>query len=778
MRQNNLFKKCFILLMLVFCVASLVSCKEKEPVEPVRPTEHVTIAVSTEKDTISEGETLALNVEITGTTNKGYSVVVSSPNLLKVEDGIISVIGKVVVDKRVDITVTADADQTAQAVKTLIIKAKTIEGQVGELTSKMIEDLGNESVTVTGELADYYVDFNDSSNSTTHKYNMTVEMAQNAWKGSWYSLEAPENIITDSYRKGEKDGLKDQNGNTGHGLERIYIDKNNKVTSSLVKDYISVPTLWETQHLWNHLGQLIITKFVYDVETELYEYVFDPLNMDDLYLMTYLSFSLTPMLSDTLNKLYLKVENGVITKLLAQTEVLYYGSDTQDEADAMSYTTVEITFSKFGTTKVSEPVPFEAPENVEILEKALNKMKSVKNYTFQITDVQTYAPSVDGDDYAMQSTSSTKAVKSLLQRLTEKAVKNYLSSTGTVGCKGLVTEDAVLLAVTGKYDSSLDDKLYHTEYSGYKKITDTTYDYFQYDTDLKTLAGQSRRNGTIFDELPTYDFSGSVFDYVGSSSSKGKILHTFMLRDSVLTRDIALELAIYDYGKSGATSTSLTLTVTVDNDGNLVRAQIPYSISDVYLGYYNISYTNIDSTTFEEGTFDGYVPRVVKTSWDEYVTKYYSPTFSTKDSHDENTSVVLEAVYGKKVASYFPSPALFIEVIGDNIFGPFYNWKEKGTDSDGNKIYTGYISINARSDKFDENQQITNYEEIITKLRTNLEKEGFTYSIENSDISGGETGRSDRVVCFIKDDIQIVITNNFTRYLSIYFYKTGDWKLK
>ena len=88
------------------------------------------------------------------------------------------------------------------------------------------------------------------------------------------------------------------------------------------------------------------------------------------------------------------------------------------------------------------------------------------------------------------------------------------------------------------------------------------------------------------------------------------------------------------------------------------------------------------------------------------------------------------------------------------------------------------MNINTRSDKFDENSQVTNYDEIISALREALEKEGFKYSVENSDTTGGDTGRSDRYVCFIKGDVQIVVWNNFTQNFSIYFYKTGDWKLR
>ena len=59
-----------------------------------------------------------------------------------------------------------------------------------------------------------------------------------------------------------------------------------------------------------------------------------------------------------------------------------------------------------------------------------------------------------------------------------------------------------------------------------------------------------------------------------------------------------------------------------------------------------------------------------------------------------------------------------------------------------------------------------------------LEKLGFQLSIANTDTSGGELGQSNRYVCYVNEDIQIVIENNHTKYFWIYFYKTGEWTLK
>ncbi len=735
----------------------------------------VKMEVSVSKTTIKKGESATLSVTITGTSDTSYTVESESPKVVAVSDDTLTVVGNVVLDRSVNITVTSNADKTVSKTITITVKADTQQGEVNELTSEMVKILGNESITVKGVVEDVYVDFNQSDNNSNHKYGMTVEMSKDAWSGSWYSYEQKENVLVDNYRKSEQDGLKNQSGAVGHGIEKVYIDRNNTVAKTLVKDYLSIPSVWEQQHLWNHLGQLNVNKFKFNEEEQRYEYSLDTTSEDDLYLMTYLSFSLTPMLSDTLDKVFLYVEDGQITKLVAQTEILYYGADSQEDADAMSYTTVELEFSKIGTTVVSDPTPYEAPENAEALTNALTYMKTAQNYTFQIVETQLYAPSTDDSDYETLSTTSN--AKAFLARGIEKTIKNYTSSVGTVGLVGKITAAAALLEETGKYTYTSDGKPYHIAYSGYVQNSDNTFDYFEYNTTLKVMAGKRKYNGSYFQELPSFDFSASIFTFESSTTKDGKTYYTFKLRDSAITREIAEELTVNSYGRYGEASTSATLSITVSSEGKLVSAVFPYSISGIYSGYYTVKYSNFGTTTLPEDTFDGYVPREIKTSWADYTTKYYTATGSTKDSHDEVTTVVLDDIFGEAV-SYFPSPEVFVSVLGDAINGPFYDATQTGSDSDGNPIYRKSISIKMTSSNYDENMQITDFDEIMEEFTKVLGALGFKVSPANTDVSGGTSGRSDRYVTFINQDIMIVFSNNYTKYIDIDFYKTGEWTLK
>ena len=730
---------------------------------------------------LEKGDSANLNVVVSGLTDTTYRFELSDETLFKIEGNVITAIGDSTVDRVVTVTAIANGDPKIKASKTFIFVAPVIEGQVGDLTTEMLAHIGNENITVTGVVTDYYQDFNNSMNSTINTYDMSVMMSEGAWAGSWNNSKTPNIVLTDNYRKGEIDGLKDQSGNVGHALEKLYINKNNEVAKKTVTDYLSIPAIWEAQHLWNHLSNLSIKKFEYDAYNEVYNYVIDPNNMDDLYLMTYLAYSLTPMLEDTFLTLYLVLEDGVITKLVAQTEVLYYGGTTNETGqienpDAMSYTKLEVEFSNVGTTVVPEPTPFEAPINVDKLTTALNTMKNAENYTFNAKDVTTFAPSGDAGDYYIESTSSKKGLARPV--ISSKKVYDHVSSVGTVGTVGYITKEAVLFATTGKYSYSSDGNDYHTTYTGYRQMTEEYYEEFAFSRDSMSLYGKKRVYGNFHEDLPTFDFSPNVFSFDGTEmDSLGNTYYRFSLRDSNITRDIAMEISAYNYADDAEALSGQKLSLLIDINGNLVSSTYPYNITyGTYLGYCTTTYSNVGTTKLEDDLFDGYVERQVKNSWKDYMTKYYSPNFSTQNSYEEHTDVVLEAVYGDAAVD-MPAPSLFLEIFGDNINGPFYNWKEKGTDADGKPINTGYISINATSSEFDENAQITNFDEIIEELRKVFTEAGFVESVANTDLTGGESGRANRYITFIKGDIQVVFENNFTKYFFIYFYKTGDWTL-
>ena len=724
-----------------------------------------TMTITADKTNVVKDDVITFAVEVENATDTAYTLTSSDPEYIVIDNNIATVIKEPeTLDKAVTITAILTSMPTVTKSVTVVIKAPVKEGQVGELTSEMLQAVGNASITVTGTLTDYYEDFNNASNNFQQSYNMEVLMEEGAWSGTWYAVGNAAGALTDVYRKGTTSGVVDQYGNVGHSFLKSYINKNNEVEHKVQIDYLSIPVVWEAQHLWNHLGNLDINKFTYDAINDVYGY--NPSTEEDYYLLTYLSYCLTPLLSDTLAEVYLIVENGQVVKLIGQTEpALQYG-ETATDIDARSYTRIEVTFSNVGTTVVPNPVPYASDADTDRLAKALAKMAELKNYTFKVKDVTTGAPSTDEGDYSIEAQSTGTTSK----------IYNYTSSVGEVGRVGYVTEDAILYQDTGKYSYTMDGKSYFVEYSGLKQNNDNSYDMFEFSTDTMSLVGTKLMAGNIFDAMPGFDFSANVFELVNQVTKDGKTYYTYQLREDAITRDIAMELCAYSYADDASASSTTKTTIVVDESGYVVESTFPYDlVSGTYLGYCKTTYSKFNETTLPEGTFDGYVPREVKNDWSDYIMKYYHPGFSTKDPYVEATAdVVIEEIFGD-AASLVPAPSVFISLFGDNISGPFYDWKQIATDADGNAVNRAHFSITTTASKYDENGNLNQeaFNEYANTIITTLNSLGFVQDHANSQTNH----RSLRYICMVNDDVQIVIENNGTKYFWITFYVTGDWTL-
>ena len=772
----SFMKKVVTLALVAILSFSVVACKDggdssssSDSSTPVAPA--VSISLTADKDTIKVGEEVNLTVVVENSDDTRYdwSVSANGADIVQIADNVLSVRddAEIKFDTAVTVTATAKADKNAKASKTITIIAPVVEGRVGDLTSDMIAAIGNPSITVTGTLTDIYFNNYQSYLNSETVYDMSVEMEDGKWKGAW-KVQGDDSYITDSYRKGAKDGVKDDYGNIGHQMEKLYINKNNEVSVSVVKNYMSVPTVWEAQHLWNHLANLNVNDFTYDAESGLYLYKVNEKDEASLYLMTYLAYSLTPLLADTLVEIALvvDVEAGAITSLIGKTERLYDGLDEQTgEFDAYYDTIINLEFSNVGSTTVSDPESYAAPMNAEMLEAALNEMKGATNYTFNIEDKSIYAASGDGSDYELYG------------------VNVGATATGKVGTIGYVTEDKILIHETGKYSYSMDDKLYFHSYRGYVQNNDGTYDYFE--NKGSVLTGKRKYIGNILDAMPTFDFSVNVFKYAGTETvpvgTSYLPVYKFVLRENSITREVGMELCIDGKDAKALANAKLTVWVLVDAQGNshLYKASVPYDlVSGTYTGTYEISYGKLGTTTIDEAVFADYVPRTIPMTWAETVTKYYQINFEG-NSFEENTQTVLEACYGS-AADSLPSPAVFFEAFGDSMNGPFYDWKETSkTDADGNAIKMGWISINLTVEQklLDENDRIIDFAALVAHMDTVFAKYGFARSVANTDITGGESGRASKWITYTNDEIMVVIENIGTKFLYVDFYKLGDWSL-
>ncbi len=773
----------------------------------------IKVSVSIDKNvldsTSGKNDTATFTVTVTGASDTTYTITTSDDSVLAVDGNKITVKKEIAIDKFVNVTATANADKTKSQSVTIKVKAPIIEGQVGDLTSEKIQALGNENITVSGIVTDHYEDLNASYNSGKKVSEFKVEMSGDKWNSSWNRQGSSIHTVN-HYRRGEAEvKYTDIDGKikNGHALQEAYVDKNNQIALRSIKDYRSIVYAWEAQHYWNHLGQLDVNKFEYDPAADNYEYKINLQSEDDVFLMAYFAQSLTPLLNPN-NEYFVKFrlilnENGEIAGAYGRTSTVYDGGETDDPKNAsyLEYTEVELTFSNVGTTVATDPAPYTVDEddaaNIAVLQSALDNMAAATSYQFKAVDNSTKAPSTDTSEYSYESLNGSGSLKTPTG--TMLPLGDYTSATGPVGVQGWVTPEVILLAKTGKYSASMDDKLYHTEYSGYKQMTNEYYEYFEYAT-AKTdnvvtdsfFQGKRRTYGNIADTLPNFDFSADMFTCTNANKKTG--LYTYELLNTVITREIASAGSPVE-GNYGYDSPEAVVTIVVDANNNVVKSfSFPYNMNDNYYGTYDVTYSNVGSGALPySNLFDNYVARVWRESWNLFETKYYYPDHSSyyfdKDGNKvwysgvENAEVAMKAVYGEDGYAKLPQPGVLMKVFGDLIYGPFFDWKETGTDASGNTIYVDYFSINTESSVYDENSQIdeATYNSLIEQLKTELAKTengGYMFDSANSRTDGGTTGRQDRYVTLYNDKIQIVIWNNFTRNFSIYFYPAGTWTLK
>ena len=127
----------------------------KEVVNPQK----ATIEITSDKDVMEYNGSIKFEVTVTNANNNAYTLSTNYDDLVQIENNVLTLKTEITLDKFVTVTATLTEDPTVKASKSITIKAPIVEGQVGELTSDMLKEIGNQSITVTGVLTDYYRDF-------------------------------------------------------------------------------------------------------------------------------------------------------------------------------------------------------------------------------------------------------------------------------------------------------------------------------------------------------------------------------------------------------------------------------------------------------------------------------------------------------------------------------------------------------------------------------------------------------------------------------------------
>ena len=321
----------------------------------------------------------------------------------------------------------------------------------------------------------------------------------------------------------------------------------------------------------------------------------------------------------------------------------------------------------------------------------------------------------------------------------------------------------------------MDDKLYHTSYSGLKQNSDNTYEEFGYSKAEKTLVGQRKYIGNMFDKMPSFDFAPEIFEYGGSNEdANGNVLYKFTLRDSTIAYQVAPEISSHTNAEDATSSVNSKFTIYVDNQGNFVKTSFPYSlVSGTYLGIVETTYSDINSTTLDADLFDGYIPRTVATNWSDYGTMDFYETGSTNSKVTKKVTEVLDYMYGDEVANFI-TPKDITDVFGDAISGP---WHDKNHKRDENNEYIegeyyDEFSFNLESVNLDKNNRITDWRDLMDKMGTILGAKGYVRSAANC-----KDTLNSKFETFVNGSIMVVFENIGYKTIYVYCYVTGNWTL-
>lgn len=776
--------------------AGVVGCNnnpDDENNNRVPPVEQVSIIIDKAPDIIRKGETATLHATVYNAENQDYTWSVSDQTVLAVSNNTLSVVAEnISADVQVSLTATAAADSNATSTVSITVKPP-IAGAVGDLTADVFQVIANPSITVTGTLEDIYEDNVNSRNDYTDEYSFTVKMEADRWAGSWNAALYPENVTSDVYVKGELDSSVGK-----HYLAREYVTKDNEPGAKVEKDYLSIPAYWEDMVYRNTLADIgtnITGKFTHDAsEPEIYSYKLDENDKADIQRMANLALGLTPILGagEYFTELDLIVKNGAVTGLQAKTlshfiNPEYNMAGAMVDWEAEMYSIVHIEFSDIGKTTVPAPAKYEAPEHADLLKSAIDEMKAAKNYTFNAVETTTYMPDANGDDMAMESGGIGHGAT-----FVTTPYYDTTSSRGTVGLTGWVTEEGIVLEETKEYsDYDAGSNPYFMEYTGYKPFNGY-FERFKFDSSVMALHGQERIAGDMYSVMPAFEFSENVFEFKRTSEvtitsgrvTTKKTVYIFEVRDSSITRDLAMQISAHSYADDAEISSTTRFSLAITTDGHLYSATFPYALTSDQSGYILTTFSDLGTTELEAGWDEDYVAREYRTSWDMFVSKDtdFDPNHTDRTSEQQDDApvdTVFKFVFGDDYASKLPTPELLMEVFGDKLYGPWFKWNLVGTDADGNNQYRDYITVNTEAPVYDENSKIDlkDWNALVARLTQKLAAIGYEYDAATSASKSAGTSPSSSRYAVYNSDAATIVFESYARTKNIFIaiYKAGEY---
>lgn len=781
------------------------------------------------------GDDVELKVTVKTEGDKGYTLSVENPSddpeLAKIVDNKLVITKNVDTTKKITITATSVANPSVKASKTIQVRPPKAEGVEGELTSAAIAKVGNLNIALKGTVADIVT---ESGNETKNEYEFKTyasasgvkndgkqgyfndyDFTEAEWRSEWNKKDSTV-VLSNTYVRGE-DGL----------TYKKYVNKDNEVATAVVKDTYGNKLTWESQRYWNHLGYLDISQFDQVEDTNEYEYTmdygyvdYDPIMgtetyypTEDVYLMMYLAWSLTPMLEEQFYEFKVVLnDDKEISKIVASTypNPIYSQDDdgNNDQQIGVSYTSVEIEILALGDeVEVPQTAPYGEPTKPTdkiyfgYLQSALNDLQSKNkdNYTFKTKDNATSKPSFDPNDYAISGSAGEELPSTSASGKWDGLVhtSNFTSDTGEVGYMGIVTKDGILINETGEYSNGG----YHTEVYGYKQNSDNTFDTFECLKIGGKLVGKSQKQGNISRMIPGFTVSPYVFEFSGLNRIEGTTtdVYSFALKDSIIVKDVAREFCISDFANyaNSSISRSLTLNVVYDDvteKATLAGITFAYDVAGIYSGYYETTFSKFGTSELPADLFsaDNYTPRAVPTTWNDFSDVVYRETYKTETQNGVimKAGDVFDKVFGqnsagKKASESIPSVKVFGSIFCDNWSTRTYwhDWFKTGNKIGTEDEHKQTIGFNVwLDDEYLDERVLTidTYNEVMNRFTTELAKYGFTESYNDEYLSADKSSTR-RTKGYINMNagakgIEIKVENLGYRTFYIEFYEAGDWK--
>jgi len=614
------------------------------------------------------GQTLQLSAAIRGEDAYDdlveWSVIEGSDIVSVDEKGLVTVNADVTEEKKVTIKALSPTFEVYDT-RTLTVGVKPT------LTQEMLDALGgNKKINFSGVI-----------DITSWTVGISQQIASQASTTLYTVMDGTHWYAEYTNSAGTKSGLycAEHNGNAS----LVGLSYQNEETYEDVTDDDGNAVSWESAGYYNNFTGLKVSDFRLNDETWYFDYV-----GNDATLATRMIASANPydfkVNTEEGKGFSLYVSDGEVSGLYAKSSVdftVVSGYDSYQELKVAIFADDELEVPSVAKYSYDETV--HAP-----LKAAIEKMQNLSSYKMNMC--------ITMSSYGTVS-----------QSFVEETITDNVSYF-------------VPYTVSGSSDIAENRTYDYSSAYGYYKTGQATeggalYNTFYFDNDGKVVANRAYDSAkTEVDSRPSFNFAAEIFRTYAPDEESGET--TYYLADTMSAAARMFYNCVgNDYDMFGLFATTysaddLTIipSVTV-KDGHIVSAQFYFNITIIY-GVVELDFSEFDTATVGDLSFENYEVRQIPTSWSELVMQ-----LSDEDDNDyeQNAKTYLDNKFGD--ASSVP---FFGNALGDCYgFGMEYYYTPTGSKK-------GYNSVLFYYDvPLDDDYSITSS---LEKIRAYLKEQGFT----------------------------------------------------